>query len=181
METIEPSNDGYWNGPKFLAQVETHLVHHDSCHCGTQCFDVCDNSKGHDSLQIDALKTDKLNNDPGHGRKPEEIVRNGWYVAEEEVISQAFRFSAGDKFFVEIKPKLCTGRSAQMQHNACEIINIGNELIGVLKGKKQILMERNISFTNLGCKVEKRRNEYCREKKSTIKQQLRSTRMIMKH
>eukprot|EP01040_Poterioochromonas_malhamensis_P008028 gene8028-8678_t len=156
--TIEPgaaaNKDDYWTSKDLLKQAEEHLLSFTSNHPNTCTVDIYDNSSGHSCKAADALEHKKLNLSVGHARKEEPRIRIGWYLLNDQRKQQSMRFLVGDILLVPVSKgsDLNQTRKASIDYAPnTRIDSVQHELFGVVKGCKQVLLERKVPFSEIAC------------------------------
>jgi len=112
--------------------------------------DFYDHSSGHQAFPKDALLITKINKQCGHSRRDEINIRDGWFQRNGAVINQTFHFIPGGTVLFPIKEgwTLCKDRKAIGDIPTGYVVQMQDQLIGVLKGAIQILLEREINVDN---------------------------------
>ena len=121
----------------------------------------------------DALNVDKLN--IGVGGKNKVTIRDGYYLDNGIRVKQSMYFKAGDTLHMEVKRHTdcykegVIGHKTTVGYQKNTVIGENHELIGVLKGAKQVLEERGINYSKAPgeatCKQVKMRNSANAERK----------------
>ena len=174
--TTGKDKDPWWDGEQTKEQAKRHLLEVDAWIAETggnkAALDIYDNSSGHNCMARDALNSEKLN--IGVGCKNKVIIRPGNFVKDGALVQQSMYFKAGDTLYVEVKRGTTinkAGIAGRIVNNHLRGSVLGDdlELIGVLKGVKQVLEERGIRNSTApgksGCQQEKVRqkaNDECR-------------------
>ena len=123
----------------------------------------------------DALNSDKLN--IGVGGKNKVIIRPGHYMKDGALVQQSMYFEAGDTLHVEVKRgtkinKAGIAGTTVHNHLRGSVLVNDSELIGVLKGIKQVLEERGVQYSiapgESGCQQAKVRQKANDERKRLL-------------
>jgi hypothetical protein len=126
-------------------------------------------------MAIDALNSEKLN--IGVGGKNQVIIRQGYYVKDGALKRQSMYFETGDTLHVEVKRGTAFNKAGiagrtENNHLRGTVLANDSELIGVLKGIKQVLEERGVPYSTApgesGCQQAKVRQKANEERKRLL-------------
>ena len=133
---------GYWTNNSLVQQMPHAISVFEATHPGKIAAFVFDNSTGHNAYADDALISSRFNMNPGG--KSAYRMRSTTFVTNSGLTkSQSMVFIDGDTALFDFALKL-SDDGAAVNVRRGTTVSVGSSLIGVPKGLKQVLLEREL-------------------------------------